>query len=260
MAARALILLILAVVPLPAFGWGHLPDLRDPEGSAHIVFAAVERSRIGYCTQINDSRFSGGDIDIKVEGALRVWLAPVAELVDAPIEIEKDCDRASLDLMVVIEPDREKPTRFGRHDLVPLGDRTISRVSVNSDPRHGVELRRTDLFEFVPQATTAAEKAAFLTRIRDEDLSLHALAAQLHLETTLPLTASVYQTLVHEIGHSFGLCDVKEALFDRVCDRRFRTRAIATAVMSTFGAFNLTFDDREGIVKLFERFVDRQSP
>ena len=122
MAVRAFILAILVVVPLPALGWRHLPNLRDPEGSAHIVFAAIERSRIGYCTQINDPRFSAGDIDIQVEGALRVWLAPVAELVDAPVEIEKDCDRTSLDLMVVIGPDREKPTRFGHHGLVPLAD------------------------------------------------------------------------------------------------------------------------------------------
>jgi hypothetical protein len=241
-----------------AFGWGHLPDLRSPEGTAHLVFAVLERSRIGYCTEVGNSGYPEIDIDLQVEGALNVWLAELDELLDGPVLIEKDCDELTTDLTVTIgpAPADSGATYYGRHELAPLGDRTVSMVLVNTAPMHGIEAERTNIFEFSRGLGDRIAKAAFLEDIRSRGLSLSELAQQLDLATTLPLTSSVYQTLVHEMGHSFGLCDVREGLFETKCDRGFRTRAIPNAVMSIVGEINLTFDDRDGIRALFQRYMD----
>ena len=236
--------------------WGHLPELNMPVGRAHIVFAALERGRIGYCVEVLDPNFAPADMDLQVAGALNVWLAEWRDLVDDPVAVARDCDAATLDLMVVVGPAEDGSTRYGRHDLVALGERTISHVSVNTAPMHGIPVTRTNIFDLFGHVSDAAAKEGFLHRVRTENLSLTELAVELGLETTLPLTRSLYQTMIHEIGHSFGLCDVKEGVFERRCDPRFRTRPIATAVMATSGALNLNFDDREGIVRLFERFSE----
>lgn len=240
----------------PAFAWGHLPELRLEEGRGHIVFAATERARIGYCLDVGDARFSPSDLELQIEAALRVWLAEVEDILNAPVVIEKDCDQESLDLTVFVGPAGAGATNFGRHSLVELGGRIVSKVSVNTAPKHGVPVVRTNLFDLGPALATASEKTAFLDRIRVDGLTLHELSGELGLATTLPLTSTIYQTLIHELGHSFGLCDAKEAAYQQRCDPAFRTRLVPTALMSISGALNLTFDDREGIRALFNRFAE----
>ncbi|MCZ6765080.1 MAG: hypothetical protein O7C63_09125 [Alphaproteobacteria bacterium] len=244
-----------------AYGWGHLPELRGEEGRAHLVFAVLERATIGYCTDTEKPDFNLDDLDIQVEGALKVWLAAVEDLLDGtldgPVTVEKNCDPATLDLMVTVGPIDVRPSAYGRQLLVPFAGRTISRIWINDAPVHGNPVRRTNIFDFDPDAATPSAKQAFLDRMRDGGKNLSQLAVEFGLETTLPLTSSIYQTLIHETGHSFGLCDLKEGVFEVRCDPRFRTVPNQNAVMSTAGALNLTFDDREGIRALFNRFIER---
>ncbi len=240
----------------PAHAWGQLPELRTDEGRGHIVFAALERGRIGYCLETGDASFPPADIELQVEAALKVWLVEVGDFLQAPVLIEKDCNRESLDLSVFVGPAEPGATNLGRHSLIEMDGRPVSRVSVNTAPSHGVRVERTNLFDFDPGLVTAVEKAAFLDHIRDEGLSLNEVASELGLATTLPLTASIYQTLIHEFGHSFGLCDAKEATYEQRCDRAFRSRLVPTSLMSISGALNLMFDDRDGIRAIFERFAE----
>ena len=181
----------------PAHAWGHLPDLRSREGQAHIVFAAIERARIGYCAQVNDAPFAPEDIAVQVEGALNVWLAEIADLLPTPVVIERDCDVQTLDVLVIIEPAVPRSTLFGEHLLVTEGERTISRITVNTDPISGVPVERVNVFELADGDATAGEKADYLgTRARrwpkparacwNTRFGVHPAATQLALSDDCP--------------------------------------------------------------------------
>lgn len=65
---------------------------------------------------------------------------------------------------------------------------------------------------------------------------------------------STYRALIHELGHSFGLCDTYIATMKDRCDPNFSSVDQPSSVMKDSNYFYLTDDDKEGIQRLFLRF------
>ena len=73
---------------------------------------------------------------------------------------------------------------------------------------------------------------------------------------------STYPLLIHELGHSFGLCDTYENSPEMAVSNCSDVHASASSaadqpfsIMQSWRVFYLTPDDRDGIVALFQRFA-----
>jgi hypothetical protein len=66
---------------------------------------------------------------------------------------------------------------------------------------------------------------------------------------------STYKMLIHEFGHSFGLCDAHNAQVNDSCDSKFSSRDQPPSIMRDAKFFYLTGDDIIGIKRLFARYL-----
>ena len=83
------------------------------------------------------------------------------------------------------------------------------------------------------------------------------LSERLKLDSTLVYLAT-YSTILHELGHTFGLCDLNQISINVNCDPLHLSVNLKDiqpkAKMNDANYFYLTEDDKEGIKSLFHRF------
>jgi hypothetical protein len=254
--------LALSLAASSAFAWGHLKEFNTPWAPVHLVFAASERGAIKYCIAVDlltGAGFEEESLNIQTEAALQAWLNPVQEkdLVGNVDLIRVGCDTSEFDLKILVGPDREY-MRLGayqleteqnghRYTLVKIN--TLYRTKGYTSIRDFKELLRIDKQMDLVQTL---DHFSLIQGYSVYDFAEEAKVAY------VPLFWSTYRILLHELGHSFGLCDTTVSKVNEFCDSNFLTPVFEKTVMSDSNYLSLTQDDEDGIVELFRRFPSRQ--
>ncbi len=240
-----------------AFGWGLHNDLNHPVWSkAALIFPVLKTQSVKYCVEISNPRFRSESLLPQVDSALRVWLSALMQAGFPQVSLAQvGCDSPDKNLKIVLGPESVYPD-FGAYQMVQVaGDEAYSLVKIDSeyiykasDPAVAI----TDIFDLM--GAPADSFSAFLDAI---SFSAPKTVKELALEKGLRLPAlfwSTYRILIHEFGHSFGLCDTYAAQIEQQCDPAFRSAEQPTSVMKDSMYFYLTDDDRAGVAALFARF------
>jgi hypothetical protein len=241
----------------PAWGWGHLKGFHKPHGHAHLVFDAIFRKRILYCIQIGRVvPFRHDSLQIQIEKAIRVWLEAAGSGYVRETRLkEVPCSDPELDLMLQFQVDSEYPGMRAYQKVVEEQARAYSRISFNTAMQYadgGHVYRWIDFSSLVPKGVALADSLHQLSG--ESGLSLHEFAEKIGVDYHM-VRFSTYPVLIHELGHSLGLCDLEGELFEKYCDPAHRTELRPSSVMLDCSSFFLKEDDVAGIRALFERFA-----
>lgn len=238
--------------PTTANAWGHLDFIGTDWGKSTLTYALTHRKQIRYCVSISDPRrFPPAHISNQVKQALGVWLHGTG--YSSALVLEVPCKQKEADLEVQIGPEREFTQMSGYQVPQMDGNRYYSLVKLNADYKYmeeTKEYRVVDFAQMIPMRTLSSkvmDEVSLKTKMNVGDFSskynVHYQRAYLN----------TYKMLLHEIGHSFGLCDTEETLF-KFCDTKFKTQDRPPAIMNQADVFYLTKDDKAGIESLFERY------
>lgn len=241
-----------------ALAWGHGLGLRFWP-NAHLITPLVQQNAINYCLQINDPRFDVASIRRQVEMALHLWLKPLEwEGVWNTQVRESSCQENLFNLKVVIGPETVH-TGLGAYQLsTTLENRAFSLVKI--DTQYALDYLDKS-YSFVDFAQLMApghtlEQELYSVSLTDF-MIVPTYANQRGLDV-MQVYLNSYRALIHEFGHSFGLCDTLATRVESQCDPNFRTQTHPTSVMQDAIYFFLTPDDAQGIQNLYRRYHPRQ--
>lgn len=278
---------LLAVAP-PVFAWGHLRDFGVQETSGSLIFDVIDSGRIGFCVQSEDRRYDEDEMTLIVEASLAVWLDAVEDLIGDEIALEADCDVLTLDLMVLFgefdgvrSPDGVADIAFktrlqrGANHFSAIGFNTVGTAASSGEPLIFMspldflpaKVGREQALEYLAAVSTAAPRRFIgrdfgrMERVFGEAAEAVGLTARSRRAVGSELgiddnPIDIYPVMIHEFGHGFGLCDMREAAYEPSCNRFYRTELTTNSLMA-FGGYRLRDDDLEGIRSLFERFLRR---
>jgi hypothetical protein len=246
------------LVPSVSLAWGHMNYLSESNSTwreLYLVFPVLKRKKIQYCLNIDTSaqeEFQAGSVATQLEAAIQLWLAPVrrARLIDQ-VEIKQvGCGDGTHDLMVVIGPEFQYP-KLGAYQMeVGPDGRPVTMIKIDSSGefagRKIRDIKNLLISKNVKLASMLKEVATI------PGLSLNAFSNLYAIDQT-SVGWSTIRLLVHELGHSFGLCDTRPDQLER-CDTKFLTNKMDSTVMSDVTFLSLAPDDEAGIVALFRRF------
>lgn len=245
-----------------AYAWGHSRDLDSAWHGAHLVFPVLKHGTIRYCLEIDPrdpeagNRFPDPSVDAQLLTVLNVWLRPVYEagLADKVSIVRVTCDDPSVNLRVLIG-EETKYVRLGAYQIIGQG----SAGQMFSTIKIATQFLWKN-YGFVDTASFFRGNGFYrvLQEIAFEDgYALNSFSSKYGLDRHAVFW-STYRVLLHELGHSFGLCDTIESQLGR-CDHGFLTDQRKNSVMSDSWYMSLTSDDREGILQLFRRFQHLRS-
>lgn len=258
--SRPFFLLLTFLSTQTAGAWGHSSDLNQAWKAAHLIFPALEQQEIRYCIQ-NEApeRFSTTQLDLELNTALNVWLAPLSlRLGGRSVRVRLiPCSSPDLNLKVTVGPESEYP-ELGAYQIPVIEEtRIYSLVKLNSE---FIYERENKTYQIVPLSSFLPSDAHLRDTLEKISFSHPETVENFAQKVGFPYRAvfwSSYRVLVHELGHSFGLCDTYEPQFDR-CAPDFRSSASPEgqpeSVMKTSDFFYLTEDDLAGLEALLERY------
>jgi hypothetical protein len=223
---------------------------------SYLVYPVIETSNINYCLKIDDARFEEKNLDTEIQFALRLWLSHLPELGIKKVALTKvDCAFDHLNLWVDLGPDTGHQDLGGYEFPVREKDRMYSFVKIDTHyayktPQH--EYHYKDLAWLIQN--TGFSLARYLYKISfAQPMDAHAVAADLQVDHDT-IYWTTYKVLVHEFGHSFGLCDTYDAGI-KYCDPELMSAAQPSSVMKNSEYFYLTDDDVTGFNALFKDYV-----
>jgi len=236
-----------------AFGWGLSSELNESWAGARLVFPALREKAITYCLR-NEApdRFDNESVALQVESALHLWLS-AAGAEDVKISRLPNCS-GSFHLLVQIGEEKRWPG-LGSYQLSSW-DKThsYSLVKFDSGFVSNIGGSKTPIVDFRRFSRDPAAISAQLKRISvEEPQTVQAFAKASTLDPNAVFW-STYPSLIHELGHSFGLCDTYEAPMKDQCDPAYSTPEQPSSVMKDSTYFYLTTDDTTAIQRLFQRF------
>jgi hypothetical protein len=275
--AVRILLLIFVTAPRTSLGWGQLKDIdAAPRDRSHLFSIVLFHHEINFCVAIADgdrANYSDASIEAQTRMALSLWLTPVRSIAGEVAIRRLTCRDDNLNLMIDIGPDRENPHVMGHAGFI--SDRS-------SD---GERVRNYEVVKLNAHYIPASDGAPYslndfetLTRkVQGGRWSLQKMMNKISVDTPMTIGefsmwahlpygavySSTYSLLIHELGHSFGLCDTYENSPQSGppnCSREHASTLSAEtqpfSVMQSWRLFYLTPDDRDGIVNLFDRFAD----
>lgn len=245
-----------------ARAWALRANLRTEDYRATTSFSILKENRIHFCIRFAAPGFDKEALAAQARTAFRIWIRALGGTRKAePVAVnEVSCSSPTLNVMIDVSSYQTRYLGYTRNSL--SGGRAFSYLNLstgfvcaNAPPNHA-------LIDF--ETLSGSRKAL------DRDLSMF-LAAPWTSEAysdsrRLPLErveCSTLPVLIHEVGHTFGLCDTYGGRPQQECDPALQSPQQASSVMSGIYSFFLTPDDREGLRQAF-RFVrsraDRGSP
>lgn len=276
----ACVVLFLVAVGAPGTGaaWGHLRDIDvEPRDARHLSFIVLARHEIDFCIAIDPGErenYSAASLEAQTRMALDLWLAPVRPVVGEVAVRRLQCDDAQLNLKVDLGPDADNPHLSGhafmQSDAAGDPAPAYEVVKLNTRYTSASDGAKSSLNDFAQVAH----------KVQGGRWSLEALMKRISLET--PMTVgefsewaripygvafnSTYPLILHELGHSFGLCDTYQNSSDAgISNCSDEHASVSSAerqpfsIMQSWRVFYLTPDDRDGIRALFRRFADDRS-
>lgn len=254
-----------------AHAWGMMRNLNGPHAKSHLVFAAYEHHKINYCLTITDGTAGGftyKSMNVEVRMALQQWLKAVQKYT-GPVAIrhDPDCSSSNLNLMVSVKPrpsDSNDPNpSYSWAEWQTATNRQYYHVFVISNYRyqhggsilqaydlayifrHSLSVTHTNLKDFLKMVALERESPSDLASL---------MPAKWEQFSNPIIENSSYADLLHEFGHSFGLCDSYNVSLN--CDSNWTSNwnNQPTSVMAAGGFLYLTDDDIAGIQHLFSRY------
>ncbi|MGZ3733330.1 MAG: hypothetical protein ACXVC0_00140 [Bdellovibrionota bacterium] len=242
--------------PLRVNAWGLSTELNESWAQARIVFPALHQKKILFCIKNEDpSRFDSDSIALQVESALRLWLEPVAALGITGIEVARvDCAAANFNLMVQLGQETQY-TGLGSYQLSSWNEtHYYSLVKFDSGFVSDYGGKKTQITDFRKFTRNLAGESAQIQHISFAAPQTVFGFSQAQSLDSNEVFWSTYPSLIHELGHSFGLCDTYEATEKDQCDPAFSSATHPSSVMKESNFFYLTPDDVTAIQRLFQRF------
>jgi hypothetical protein len=237
----------------PAFAWGLSTELNESWASARLVFPALKQRRITYCLKNEASaRFDNNSVALQVESALRLWLTAAG--ADGVTILRADCSSGTYNLLVQIGAEK-KWKGLGSYQLSSW-DKSHYYSLVKFDTAFVATYgdAKTPITDFRAFTRAPASESAQLKQVSlDDPQTVQNFAKTQNLDPSTVFW-STYPSLIHELGHSFGLCDTYEATIKDQCDPAFSSATQPSSVMKDSTYFYLTPDDVTAIQHLFARF------
>ena len=244
-----------------AYAWGHLKYLNNVWGDSALIHDIIKKRAISYCIDIKDTRFRYASIKIQTEMALSLWLKPLEDVGIFGVTIQStDCLYNNYDLKIEIGPDNEYPLKSAYQSPEIVNQHEFSLIKINSnysykDTYNNETFEQIDFESIVPKGKNLQE---FLSDISILNLTTTGeLSERLKLDSTL-VYLTTYSTILHELGHTFGLCDLNQNSIIVNCDPLHLSvnpkNIQPKAIMNDATYLYLTEDDKEGIKSLFHRF------
>ena len=251
MPAALLFALLVALSPSPTLAWGFLPDIDAPEGvemrASYLPHAVITEGEVTVCLRNErPDRFSDQSIRMQVEAVLGLWLDAAGESASVHWST---CRRSDVDLVVnIVDMDDEPYIAYAAFE--EIGERTLSSITFNtafeSDPPE-----REVSVDFVTLLPKGSQFPEVFKRITGAPTTIGHFAVINNL-SYMQVFLSSLPTLLHEMGHAFGLCDLYGNEIE-YCDQKHFTPVTGSSMMlDTNGdSFNLAQDDVDGIRALF---------
>jgi len=248
--------IFLDVVPLDV-----VDAAREPDAVVDVVLGpdleAVHRVGLIGGRRLLDAEIfevsRAADAGILERGVVRNRRVSAAGAEDVKISRLPNCS-GSFHLLVQIGEEKRWPG-LGSYQLSSW-DKThsYSLVKFDSGFVSNIGGSKTPIVDFRRFSRDPAAISAQLKRISvEEPQTVQAFAKASTLDPNAVFW-STYPSLIHELGHSFGLCDTYEAPMKDQCDPAYSTPEQPSSVMKDSTYFYLTTDDTTAIQRLFQRF------
>ena len=256
---------------------GQLVDLGARQGRGHLVFPVLAKQEIDYCIRIAEAvkaDFADVSIDAQTRMGLSLWLAVAEEVIKQRVTVRRvACDSPSVDLIVAVEASSKFPDLASFQQLSCNELRCFSRIILNTayrDPKNIDFPAMLDFGLLAQQVDASRSVVQLMAAGRDRRMTVYEFGMEEKM-TKGKIAGSTYPLLIHELGHSFGLCDTYaiDDTFNQRCDPLFTTTKTSheqpLSIMKDGGGYMyLTPDDEDGVRRLFLRFssgraADQQS-
>lgn len=246
-----------------AYAWGHLKYLNNEWGDSALIHRVLDDHAISYCIDIKDNRFNYKSIETQLKMALLLWLKPLEDVGIFGVSVlSTDCLKNSFDLKIEIGPDFTYPNLSAFNSTENDNQHKYSLIKINSayvykDDDNNKIYEQIDFEKIVPKDQNLRE---FL-----QDISIVNLTTPDDLSDRLKLDSrtvymATYNSILHELGHSFGLCDLGKESINVNCDPLYMSvgpnEIQPKAQMNDANYFYLTDDDKEGLKSLVSRFLN----
>lgn len=235
-----------------AFAWGLSTELNESWSGARLVFPALREKAITYCLR-NEApdRFDNVSVALQVESALRLWLSAAGA---DDVKILRTACEGSYNLLIHVG-EENKWKGLGSYQLSSWDkSHYFSLIKFDSGFVSTYGDAKTPITDFRAFSRAPASESAQLKLVSlDEPQTVQAFAKTQNLDPSMVFW-STYPSLIHELGHSFGLCDTYDATIKDQCDPAYSSSAQPSSVMKDSTYFYLTPDDVTAIQRLFQRF------
>jgi hypothetical protein len=247
---RLSVLFVSLLLTTSAFSYGHVVSLNQWYGRTSLIHDVINSRAINFCVSIENSpRFSKRSIATQVKMATNMWLKALPVFNQMTVT-EVGCHSSSLDLKVVVKKDLQYPKSSAyklngdRYDTIIINSgykRKVSKYSnkVVSPIDLSSILKKGDKLETV------------LSKLTSKQYNTLKLAKKFRISRSQAYYTS-YKTIIHEVGHSFGLCDTLNPKNN--CDSRYLTSRQPKSVMKNSTFMYLTSDDIKGIRSVYKRY------
>ncbi|MBF0297161.1 MAG: matrixin family metalloprotease [Oligoflexia bacterium] len=247
---------------------------------SYLIHKIINKNDLTFCVVVKDKRLSKENISIEVNTALKLWIRSIdvffknGENNQSTIKIsEINCDKKNtnpldimsvrmVDLFVEVAAEDIFVDLNGYYLPKVYNNHNYAYIKVNLamlDNYEGKIYKWNDTFMVLKKDNLSKlDKEKYLWEISvNSPTDVATLAKKNNIEYR-ELFWTTYKTLIHELGHSIGLCDTKDTLFKDQCDVNFRSSdEQKSSVMKDAKYFYLTEDDLDGIESLVKRFKEK---
>jgi hypothetical protein len=246
----------LTLLPASAHAWGLSSELNESWATARLVFPTLREHELRYCIKNEvPARFPDASLATQTEAALRLWLDQVRDLTGVVTIKRVPCDGGNFHILLLMGEETQWKG-LGSYQLSSWDDahyyslvKFDTGFRYNAGPGHDVAI--TDFLRYAPAGANPPEFLRRISSVRPE--TVPAFSASRKLDES-EVFWSTFPSLLHELGHSFGLCDTYDATVKDQCDPKFSSDAHPSSVMKDSNYLYLTADDITAIRALFKRF------
>lgn len=241
--------------PAVAGAWGLKQEMVETvRGQGSLYVPALRDGVIHYCLQIESRRVKRDSLKIQTERALRVWLnAPGDPRLPATRLEEVSCENEETDLMLTVRNQDPDPRYdYSAYQIqMPRWGRYVQEVYLATERGCGIpdvpDSGTFLLLDSGPWLTSRLSKLGGIldALVNNPSITLESHAKKLKLREG-HLFCSIFPILIHEFGHTFGLCDTYGDYPKTQCSARYQTQIHPRAMMKRAHAYALEPDDIAG--------------
>jgi hypothetical protein len=249
LAQALLAIALITSIPSASWAWGAMKWLFG-EGFSELYLArnVLEKRPIYYCIAI----YGRATVtETSLESQVRLAMTMYSSELDPkgiPAElIRVSCDDPKRELHVTMARDASSSLAY----VAPCRDDDRVRLhmvlNLASSEREGIALLSDTLKLFNGDIALLQQG---IGKSGDGKTSGPLFFAEQHRLSYDVERGSSWPTILHEMGHAFGLVDTYSGLWNDQADRRLLSKSQSTAVMSGLGYVNFLKDDLDGLAAI----------